>query len=50
VTVFFAGETFRFDRPHTEPIMAPGTLLHADGWVAYAPNVLASQRFYWTIG
>jgi hypothetical protein len=50
VTVFFAGETFRFDRTDSEPIMAPGTLLHADGWVAYAPNVLASQRFYWTIG
>ena len=50
VTIFFAGETLRFDRTDSEPIMAPGTLLHADGWVAYAPNVLASQRFYWTIG
>jgi hypothetical protein len=50
VTVFIAGETLRFDRPHTQPIMAPGTLLHVDGWVAFAPNVLASQRFYWTIG
>jgi hypothetical protein len=49
VTVFFAGETLRFDRTNTRPIMAPGTLLHADGWIAYAPNVLASQRFYWNI-
>jgi hypothetical protein len=50
VTVFFGGETLRFDRTDTESIMPPGTLLHVDGWVAFAPNVLASQRFYWTIG
>ena len=45
VTVFFGGETLRFDPTDTQPIMAPGTLLHVDGWVAFAPNVLASQRF-----
>jgi hypothetical protein len=40
-----AGETLRFD----QPVIAPGTLIHADGWLAFAPNVLASNRFQWTI-
>jgi hypothetical protein len=24
-------------------------VIHVDGWVAFAPNVLASHRFYWTV-
>jgi hypothetical protein len=23
--------------------------MHVDGWIALSPNVLASQRFHWTI-
>jgi hypothetical protein len=30
-------------------VMPPGTVIHVDGWVAFAPNVLASHRFYWTV-
>ena len=45
VTIFLAGETVRLD----PQIIAPGTLIHVDGWIALSPNVLASQRFYWTI-
>jgi hypothetical protein len=49
VTVSLGGETLRLDQPDVGPVMAPGTLIHVDGWVAFAPNVLASQRFYWTV-
>jgi Protein of unknown function (DUF3891) len=45
VTVSLAGETIRID----QPVMPPGTVIHVDGWVAFAPNVLASHRFYWTV-
>jgi len=46
VKVSLAGETARFN----QQIMATDTLIHVDGWVPFAPNVLASQRFYWTVG
>jgi hypothetical protein len=45
VTVSLAGETIRID----QPVMPPGTVIHVDGWVAFAPNVLGSHRFYWTV-
>ena len=45
VTIVPRGETVRLD----PQIIAPGTLIHVDGWIALSPNVLASQRFYWTI-
>jgi hypothetical protein len=45
VTVMLAGETVRFD----QQIIAPGALMHVDGWIALSPNVLASRRFHWTI-
>ncbi len=45
VTIFLAGETVRLD----PQIIAPGTLIHVDGWIALSPTVLASQRFHWTI-
>jgi hypothetical protein len=50
VTVSLAGETLRLDQPDAGPVIAPGTLIHVDGWVAFAPNVLASHRFHWTVG
>jgi hypothetical protein len=46
VTVSLAGETLRFD----QPTMSPGLVLHADGWIPFAPDVLGTRRFYWTIG
>jgi hypothetical protein len=45
VTVLLAGETIHID----QQIIAPGALMHVDGWIALSPNVLASQRFHWTI-
>jgi hypothetical protein len=49
VTVSLAGDTIRLDQPDVGPVMPPGTVIHVDGWVAFAPNVLASHRFYWTV-
>jgi uncharacterized protein DUF3891 len=45
VTVLLAGETIHID----QQIIAPGALMRVDGWIALSPNVLASQRFHWTI-
>jgi hypothetical protein len=45
VTISLAGETLHLDHQ----IMPRGGVMHVDGWVAFSPNVLASQRFHWTI-
>jgi hypothetical protein len=45
VSVSIGRETIRFD----QPTMPPDTVIHVDGWVAFAPNVLASQPFRWTV-
>ncbi len=45
-TVSLGDETLRFD----PPMMAPGTLIHVDGWLASSPHVLTSHRFHWTLG
>jgi hypothetical protein len=45
VTVSLAGETLRFD----QPTMSPGLVLHADGWIPFAPDVLATRRFHWIV-
>jgi hypothetical protein len=45
VTVSLAGDTLRFD----QPTMSPGPVLHADGWIPFAPDVLATRRFHWTV-
>jgi hypothetical protein len=46
VAVFLAEQTLRLN----QPAMTSGTVVYADGWIVYAPNVLASHRFQWTIG
>ena len=45
-TVSLTSETLRFD----PPMMAPGTLIHVDGWLASSPHVLTGHRFHWTAG
>jgi hypothetical protein len=46
VTVCVAEQTLRFN----EPAMTSGTVVYVDGWIVYAPRLLASHRFTWTIG
>jgi hypothetical protein len=43
VTVSIAGETLYFD----QPTIAPNCVIHVDGWVVSAPDVLASHRYNW---
>jgi hypothetical protein len=50
VTVSFANETtpdqtIRF----SQPVMASGTSVYADGWLLVASKSLTSHRFHWTI-
>jgi hypothetical protein len=50
VTVSFANETtpdqtIRF----SQPVMASGTSVYADGWLLSAPAAITSHRFHWTI-
>jgi hypothetical protein len=46
VTVSLAEQTLRFN----QPAMTSATVVYVDGWIVYAPKVLASHRFQWTIG
>jgi hypothetical protein len=45
VTISLATQTFRLD----QQVLAPETIVHVDGWVPFAPNVLGSQRFHWAV-
>jgi hypothetical protein len=46
VTALLADETLRLD----QQIMAPGVVIHVDGWITLSPNVFTTHRFHWTVG